>query len=420
MDILELEMRRCFQFFMDYTNLDEASPGFGLVSDNSMKPIMASIAAVGFSLSGLVVGATRGWIDKDQVRLILKGTLETFYYRVDHYHGLFVHFVDLYTAKRYHNSEYSTIDSVLFLNGAITACAYVNDPECNILLEKLLDRIDWEEYMFMYQGRRTFRMAYNPTRGGAYRGDQASPWIYHWHMTAEQLTMYVLCAADQKITPETARELYDGFERRIGRYHDLEYHYSPSNGLFVYQYSHAWIDFLTYHAKDIDWFENSKRATLGNYAWCLDHQHEFSSLGQYRFGLTACLTRNGYRPQGVQPTDLPNGEHECFNVIPPSGIAGSAPFTPDLVKESLEYLQKEVPDSFREYGFTDGIEWLDDQHQWISPHYIAINKGITLLMIDNARYQTTWKYYHQHPRIQKAMEVLSFSKEESKWPQSKK
>ena len=412
MNIRYLEMRRSYQFFIDHLNDNPNSPGFGLVSDNTMKPQMASIASVGFALSAYVIGVSRGWMTKANMIQLLRGTLATFLHRVPHYKGLFVHFVDCDTAERYKNSEYSTIDSTLFFNGAITACAFAGDDISNQYLDALLDRIDWQTYIFDLRGKKTFRMAYNPTKGGAYRGDQESPWIYHWHMTAEQLSMYLLCAQDKNIDPALARELYHGFERKKGTYRDLEYYYSPSNGLFVYQYSHAWIDFQTYHAPDIDWFENSRKATLGNYYWCIDHQNEFPTLSEHHWGLTACLSDKGYRPQGVQPTDLPNGEHECFNVFPPCGVAGSAPFTPQLVLETMEHLYEELPYSFREYGFVDGIEWKQDGSIWISKDYIGINKGITLLMFDNLEKRTTWHYYHQHPRIQKALEVLQFAKEE--------
>jgi hypothetical protein len=410
MNIMEREIRASYDFFFEHLNNDPASPGYGLVSDNDAKPEMASIACVGFALSGFVIGVERGWMTKAELLQIVRGTLRTFVERVPHYKGFFVHFVERSTGDQYRKSEYSTIDTVLFLNGAMTATAYLNDPEAFRLLDIVFDRIDFEHFVFDYKGRPTFRMAYNPLKGGAYSDGTGNPWIYHWHMTAEQLAMYVLAAGSKILAPELARGLYLGFDRKLCDYNGHQYFYSPSNGLFVYQYSHAWIDFQTYRAPDVDWFENSRQATLGNYQWCVDHQDEFSTLSNRMWGLTACLTQNGYRPQGVQPTDLPNGEHECFNVYPPSGPAGSAPFCPDLVFDTLQWLDQVHPQAFGRYGFVDGIEKRADGSFWYCPHVIGINKGVTLLMLDNALTQTTWKYYHAHPTIQKGLKVLEFTR----------
>lgn len=413
MDHIVREIKASYDFFFDHTNKDLASPGAGLCSDNDAKPDMASIAAVGFGLSAFVIGVRRGWMERSFLLDLTRATLTTFARRVPHFKGFFVHFVDRNTGERWKRTEISTIDTVLFLNGAVTACAFLKDSRCDALLEEILDRIEWDYFVFDYQGRKTFRMAYNDVLGGDYRGGSNSPWIYHWHMTAEQLSMYVLAAASKRVDPQLANDLYLSFERRLGTYRDLSYYYSPSNGLFVYQYSHAWIDFQNHPAPDVDWFENSRRATMGNYFWCVDHASEFATLSDKMWGLTACLTQKGYRPQGVQPTDLPGGAHECFNVYPPSGPAGSAPFAKELVFETLNWLGEHHPRAFGKYGFADGIEKNADGTWWYCPHVIGINKGITVLMLDNALEGTTWKYYHESKIVQKGLEVLRFrSKEE--------
>lgn len=407
------EIKASYDFFYDHTNKDLASPGCGLCSDNDAKPDMASIAAVGFALSAFVIGVRHNWMTHAFLRDLTRATLRTFEQRVPHYKGFFVHFVDRNTGERWKRTEISTIDTVLFLNGAITASAFLKDPVCDELLDRILDRVDWEFFVFDYQGRKTFRMAYNDVLGGDYRGGSNSPWIYHWHMTAEQLAMYVLAAASKRVSPELANLLYLGFQRREGTYRDQTYFYSPSNGLFVYQYSHAWIDFAKHSAPDVDWFENSRRATLGNYLWCVDHATEFPTLSKNMWGLTACLTQKGYRPQGVQPTDLPNGEHECFNVYPPSGPAGSAPFAKELVFDTLNWLAENHPQAFGKYGFVDGIEKNPDGSWWYCPHYIGINKGITILMLENAIEGTTWKYYHESKIVKKGLNVLNFRTKEA-------
>ncbi len=69
----------------------------------------------------------------------------------------------------------------------MTATAFIDDPESYRLLDLIFDRIDFEHFVFDYKGRPTFRMAYNPIKGGDYLDATGNPWIYHWHMTAEKL-----------------------------------------------------------------------------------------------------------------------------------------------------------------------------------------------------------------------------------------
>jgi hypothetical protein len=123
------------------------------------------------------------------------------------------------------------------------------------------------------------------------------------------------------------------------------------------------------------------------------------------------LTPLGYRGQGVLPTDdLTQKEGHSTGVIPPSGLAGSIVFTPELVIPALEYIEKTYPTSFGQFGFADGIAVPGEHTIWICPDHIGINKGITVLMLDNYLHQTTWKLYMSHPLIVKAIAKLGFTK----------
>jgi len=58
-DILNRELKGSIYFFLDYTNLDPGSPGYGLTVDSTKKPQSASIASVGFALTAWVIAAAR-------------------------------------------------------------------------------------------------------------------------------------------------------------------------------------------------------------------------------------------------------------------------------------------------------------------------------------------------------------------------
>lgn len=411
MNLIEKELRKSFDFFWEMANRDENSTGYGLIVDDSSKPEIASIASVGFGLSAIVIGVKNGYITYEQGLHAAKLTLRTFADVVPHYLGFFMHFVLMETGLPRKKSEYSTIDTVIFLNGAITVDAFFDDPEIHSVFHKIYDRIDWNAFVFDYKGNPTFRMAYNPAEDGDYRWHNKDPWIWQWDMTAEQLSMYFLAAGSDRVSAETAKKLYDGFSRKKGKYGPYEYLYSPSNPLFVYQYSHAWVDFMKYiDAEGFDWGQNTRIATYANREWCINHQSQYPLFGENMWGITACLTPRGYRGQGVSPTDNPNHpDGHCEGVVAPSALAGSLPYAPEIVLPALSHLEEKYPEAFQKYGFTDGIS-LEKDGLWICSSYIGIDKGITILMLDNYLHGTTWNLYMNHPIIQKAIVKLGFQK----------
>lgn len=413
MTSLEKELFASFQFFIKEANHDPSSAGYGLILDDTRKPDMASIASVGFGLSSYVIGVENGYIERKNAIELVKGTFRTFLSNMDHFHGFYIHFLDMSTAQQTRKCEYSTIDTVIFFNGAITCDSYFDDEDIHSLFKQLFDRLDFRPFIKTHYGSQVFRMAYNPIQGGDYRSNSDDPWIYQWHMYAEQLSMYFIAAATDSLTSEEAIELFMGFERNIGSYGGYEYIYSPTNALFIYQYSHAWLDFRNLIGPDgIDWFANSKKASLGNRQYCIDQHDRYPILNEKSWGLTACLTPEGYRNQCVLPNDLNKDFEHISGVLPPSGSIGSIVFTEKESLEVIDMLEEKFPAAFQKYGYTDGISYTDENKLWISDGYIGINKGITVLMIDNYLHGTTWKYYMKHPLIQKAIRKLSFRKKE--------
>lgn len=408
---IEKELYHSFLYFIKEANSNPSSQGYGLIADNSKNHHMASVAAVGFGLTAYVIGVENKYMTYQEGLKRVIGTFKTFLYNVDQYRGFFIHFADIDSGKAYKKSEYSTIDTALFLNGAITCDSYFDDSEVHYLFNQIYDRIEFNHFVKDFKNRKVFHMAYNPIEGGDYRHHSDNPWIHQWDMYAEQLMLYFQAAGSNTIDETLANQLYQGFERKIGRYKSYEYLYSPPNALFIYQYPHAWFDFSKYvDASGFDWFENSRQASLCNRQYCIDNTSEFPTLNEQAWGLTACLTPLGYRNQHVLPNDLPANDPHGFGVLPPSGALGSIPFTPKESLEVLNYLFDTYPNAFQEYGFRDGIQIQQDQSIWISDHDIGINKGITLLMLDNYLHQTTWTYYMKHPIIQKAINVLHFRK----------
>lgn len=408
MNLLREELYRSFLFFIEKANHDTNSLGYGLILDNTKNEKMASIASVGFGLSAYVIGVENEFISYETGKELVINTFKTFLYHLKHFHGFYPHFFHIDTAEPYNKCEYSTIDTAIFFNGAITCDSYFDEPEIHQLFDQLYNRLNFKPFLKTFDDKLVLSMAYNPNVGGDYRGNSDSPWIYQWHMYAEQLSMYFLAAGSDFINQEEAKNLWQGFNRKLGKYQDYEYVYCPTNALFVYQYSHAWVDFRNLDTKDgIDWFNNSRIATLANKAFCVDHRDRFKMFSHSIWGATACLTPKGYRNQCVVPNDFPDKYEKMMGVFSPSAPLGSIPFATEDVLEVVKELEDKYMNAFKQYGFLDSMTYEDDQ-LWIANDYIGINKGITVLMIDNYLNQTTWKYFMKHKVIKKAIQKLGF------------
>ena len=82
--------------------------------------------------------------------------------------------------------------------------------------------------------------------------------------------------------------------------------------LFGHQYSHVWIDFRgiqdTYmRDKGLDYFENSRRATLANRAYAIANPYGWADYGENVWGLTASDIPSSYRARGAPPAESDDG-----------------------------------------------------------------------------------------------------------------
>lgn len=400
--LLERELRGSLQFFLDYTNLNPQERGYGLTVDCTKKPELASIAATGFTLSAWVIAAERDWLPKQQALEITRGTLRTLLHHVPHHRGFFVHFVDMTTAERYRKCEYSTIDTALCLNGVITAAAFFDDPEIRELAQQLLERVDWRFLVFEDGGKTLFHMAYNPDRDGDYvRGEPG--FISRWDMAAEQRMMYLQAA--NSLEPELARKLYDGFRRDRATFDGYEVIVNPGGTLFAYQFSECWLETGAHlDADGVDWFENTRRATLANRAFCVDCSRGFRTYHETSWGISAGDSPWGYDVSGALPALVPPKPNGTVSIY---GAVSALPFTPEHSLAMIGYLEREHPPAWGKYGFFDSYN-LDAGAPWYSSAVYGIDKGCSMLMIENYLSGLIWKTYTGSPDIQAGMKALGF------------
>ncbi len=391
-DVMEKEERACFDFFWQEVSLTEK--GYGLIRDNDAMREMCSIASVGYGLAGLAIGAQRGYVDRSEACDRAVRTLHTMKEQAVRVHGFYYHFLHMEDASRYAHCEISIIDTALFLMGALCAGEYFGG-ECLKLWEEIYRDVDWAWYWDPQRDQ--FYMGYRE------QGDNGGH-FGHWDHYAEQFIMYFLGVASPS-HPVPASVFYDcPLYCDVYRDSGLIYH-SYCGGLFVYQFSHAFLDLKgKKDRRGIDWYENSVRATRANRQYCIDNPHGSKTYNANAWGLTACVTPHGYSGgQGALPC-FGSDRNEADGTVPPCGAIGSLPFLPKEVSEAMEAYAK-LPGLNGKYGFLDAYN-LDAEPAWYSDRYIGIDKGVSLLMLENYRSGLIWKLTGQNPYIRKAFELL--------------
>jgi len=379
--------RRCFTFF-----IEQADPRNGLVPDSATtagKPSeVASVAATGFGLTALCIGAERGWISRDEAAQRIESSLRFLCDEMPNEHGFYYHFVDPETGARAWNSELSSIDTALLLAGVVTAGTYFKDTPIESLGQTLLDRVDWP---WMLAGGSTFSMGWSPE--GGFLGAR---WSYY----CELMILYILADASRTYPPP--EHTWHAWRREpVGTYAGMTFMQCPP--LFTHQYAHAWIDFRNRRDAYADYWLISKLATLAQRRFCADLSGTFPAYSTNLWGLTASAGPKGYAVWGGPP---PAPQTPIDGTVVPCAPGGSIPFAPEECRTALHTMYRRYKHSiWGRYGFADAF---NPQTGWVADKVIGIDVGITLLMIENQRDGFTWHYFMRNPDIQSALRKAGF------------
>jgi hypothetical protein len=417
--VIEALQRETFAYF-----IHEANPLNGLIVDKSQPGAPASIAAVGLALSSYPIGVDRGFITRAHAVQKTLATLRFFHNSVQStdpdatgYKGFYYHFLDMKNGKRVWKCELSTVDTGFLLAGMLTAAAYFQDNtpearEIRALADELYRRTDWN---WAQNGGATICMGWNPESGFL---------PYNWKGYDEALFLYLLGLGSPTHPLPT-----DSFTQWTSTYqwrkiYDHEFLYSGP--LFTHQISHIWIDFRGIQddymrGKNIDYFENSRRATYVQQQYAIDNPAKFDGYGENCWGITASdgpgpLTRTikgierqffGYKARGI-----PGGPDD--GSIAPWAVVASLPFAPEIVLPALEYFETLRLREKNPYGFkaTFNLTFTgksDAKQPWVSPFHFGLNQGPIVLMIENYRSGLLWRLMRECPYIVNGLRRAGFS-----------
>ena len=346
----------------------------------------ASISATGFALTAWCIADSRGWLPPGYAATRVRVTLRFVANHVEHQRGWLYHFVDPETGRRAWNSEASTIDTALFLQGAIQAREYLKDPEVTDLVNRLYARVDWQ---WALNHGATLSHGWRPERG----------FIAHrWDSYAEHMGLYLLgIGAPGRALPA---ETWDAWQRPRVQYAGRNF--IQGGPLFTHQYAQAWFDFRGLADAHADYWQNSVDATLAQRAWFGTQGNRFRHLSEDLWGLTSSDSIRGYRAWGV-----PGYLREASDgTLVPCAPGGSLPFAPRECLTALERM-REVggADTWGRYGFADAFNPMTG---WRSPDVIGIDVGIMMVQAENLRTGFVWSTFMRAPEVQRGMRLAGF------------
>ena len=388
-EFLDMVERKAFDYFWQ-----EVAPESGLNYDSApagAQPNRApcSVAAFGFGLSAICIGDSRGWITHDEARARVLNSLRFMLERVESKNGFFYHFVDGKTGKRLWDCEVSSIDTALFLAGALTCSSYFSDPSIGRLVQDLYRRVDWK---WMLNGKDTLSMGWMPESGFL------KP---RWDTYSELMILYLLGlgAPANALPPET----WTAWKRPYMTYEGMTY--VQAVPLFLHQYSHCWVDFRDRRDAVADYFKNSALATRAHMQFCLSLKEKYPAYSESMWGVTASKGPKGYMVWGGPPPTL---EYPIDGSVVPCAAGGSLAFVPGLTLPVLREIYNKYPEkAWGRYGFLDAF---NPNTGWVADGYIGIDVGAMLLMIENQRTGKVWEWFMDNPEIDRAMKVAGFKR----------
>lgn len=412
--------KRTFHFFWDLAGSDN-----GQIPDRWSTQQFSSIAATGFGLTTYLVGVDRGYISRQQAADRVLKTLKFLWSapkgggasKVSGFHGFFYHFLDQVTGLRYKDVELSTIDTGLLMAGILSCQTFFdgdNDAEKQIraIADSLYRNVEWDWAM---NGNKTMSMGWHPESGFINA---------QWKGYNEAMVLLVLALGSPTHTiPAESWNVWTKtyqWDKYMGQEH---VNFAP---LFGHQYSHMYIDFKGIQdaymkEKGIDYFENSRRATYANRAYCVLNPAGYEGYEENIWGLTACdgpgndnnanpnLDFMDYAARGAAKGNVTDD-----GTIAPTAAGGSVPFAPEICLPALQAMHDKYGDKiYSRYGFKDAFNLTivnkDGSKGWFDVDYLGIDEGPIVIQLANYRNGFVWNLMKKNPYIVAGLKKAGFT-----------
>ena len=411
--IFKTVQQQYFQYFWD-----GAEPNSGMARerfhvDNNYpendKNIVTSGGA-GFGVMAILAGIERQFISREEGRARFQKIVD-FLAKADRFHGAWPHWLNGETGRvkpfSPNDNGGDLVETCYMLQGLLCVRQYFKDGnESEKKLAADIDRL-WKEVDFQWyrHNRNVLYWHWSPDKA----------WIMNFPVKGynECLILYIM-GASSPTYGVPAKVYHEGWARggqiRADSSRDFGYslaldHIKMKNGgpLFWSQYSYLGLDPRGLKDKYADYWKENTDQSLINYQWCVTNPKNYKGYGPDNWGLTASYSVKGYSAHAPD-------EKEDLGVISPTAALSAFPYTPRESMAAMKHWYNDMKDKlWGPYGFYDAFSETDN---WFPNHYLAIDQGPAIVMMENYRSGLLWNLFMSCPEVQIGLKKLGF---ESPW-----
>jgi hypothetical protein len=407
----DIELLACdaLQWFAKNTH-----PRTGLVLDrgpnfggHEKRATMSSIAATGFSLTLLPAAVDKKVLTSDEARERALTALRFSLASVPHVRGILLHFVDWKSGQRFGRSEYSILDTAIFLHGAIVAAQAFGQavPEITEITSTLLDRVEWDQLVLHRDGR--------PVLSHGYDGDSGQLLRTAADMRSGENLMPCVLAAGSRTHPTDSWCWYNTRAPSGPASYPID-SWMPSQRysrvmnspfpLFTGYVGLVWMKLEGMNDHDqVDLWGNARLAAQFNRDYC--RSVSAPRFATYRvenggwWGLSAGDSPQGYVARGPRDGD------EDGTVWPTAALASVA-WIPSEIASDLQAWRTSPwwPKVRGPYGLAP----FSIDRNWVGPDIIGIDIGSFAANWINFQSQGIHNLWHSHPAAKAGLKNLDF------------
>lgn len=402
-----LDTVECYtsRYFTNFIN-----PNNGLARErNNMEHHgdIVTTGGTGFGMMAIVAAAERGYITREQAVSQLDN-ITRFLQRVERFHGAWAHWYASETEQAYPFSRYDDggdlVETAFLCEGLLVTREWLKDSpvEAEQIVAERADRM-WKEVEWDWYTRGTDSLYWHWSKN------------YGWKMNHrikgfdECLITYVLAAASP--THPIRREVYEACYKNSSYYYNgKEYFGIPlalgmeyGGPLFFTHYS--WLGLNPNNLTDgtVNYFERNRAHAYIHYKYALANPKGHAGYGAHLWGFTssddALVGYSSHHPG----TDADNG------TVSPTAAVSSIVYTPEESMAVICHLYEDLGEQlFGPYGFYDAYNPSLPADQQVVPHYLAIDQGPIVVMIENYRSGLIWRLFGQAPEIAHGLAKLGF------------
>lgn len=408
--LLTLIQYRTFQYFWD-----GAEPNSGMACERvhpdgnypqNDKSVVTS-GGSGFGIMSILVGIERGFITREAgVERLTK--IAGFLEKADRFHGVWPHWMFGETGKvkafGKKDDGGDIVETAYLVQGLICVKNYLKQdvPNEKALAEKIAKLCNEVEWSWYQNGKPALYWHWSPT----------SNWEMNFAIEGynECLIAYVLGASSPTypLSPEAYHQCWarnggiNGETTKYGYTLKLKHNGAAEYGgpLFWAQYSYLGLDPRNLKDKYANYWDETRNHVMIDYEYCVENPKKFKGYGTDCWGLTASYSVKGYNAH------MPSNDK---GVISPTAALSSFPYSPEESMRAARYFYDKMGDKlWGPYGFYDAFS---ETENWFSSHYLAIDQGPIVVMIENYRSQLLWNLFMKDKDVQNGLTKLGFTVE---------